>query len=325
MIDVKARRNGLPAGTHLGEFVLEDVLQSGGDALVYRAVDSRRGSRVVLKEFFPLGLGYRTQSGTIRSTRRQNDLAFELGREAFVQEADLLQRGVHPNFVKYKDRITSLDTAFIILEYVHGLTLEQFFEQGNWDKSSERWWAIALDVLGALSGLHEIGYIHADLSTKNIIVRPCGAPVVVDLGSAQSITGRQFVRSVSENHCAIELVTHHRRATPASDLFSLASILYHALTGKPCPSATARLEGKQVDPLKPRARSDFERQFFGAIDKALELVPQDRMQSVDAFLGLVSWSAHDGRLNSNRSWISQLCSGLGGNIARQNTAGRIGL
>lgn len=296
MVALNGKRDALAKGTMRGQYRVDGIIGSGGDALIYCATDKHSTERCVLKEFFPLTCAHRDEHGAIRPSDPGLARDFDLALEAFEQETEILTKISHPNLIGCKGRATMSAGSYIILDHEIGVTLEHLFTQTNWNRSALYWWHALQGIISALRSLHRAGFLHGDISARNIIMRPDNSLVLLDLGSALPLLSQQTIRSVTRVNCAIELIVQNRPAGISADIFAIASILYQALSGYECPSATKRLDGAGFVHLARCANTDFEHKFYSAIDAALAISPEKRPQSVGAFLEGVPLQFHPGLL-----------------------------
>ena len=152
----------------------------------------------------------------------------------FEMEVDALASLAHPNIVELLDAGETADHhLFLATEYVPGCDLSHLLRGGT--ISSERAMDVFRKVAAAISHAHESGIIHRDLKPANILVGADDLVKVTDFGLAKHFSHsatRPTDAFGSPYYIAPELTRSAATATPASDVYSLAVLLYEMLSGK---------------------------------------------------------------------------------------------
>ena len=222
----------LPGRTFGGRYQVKERLGRGGVGEVYRAFDRERGLEVALK--------------VLRSElapRREH-------RQRFLREASVVGRLRHPNIVGVLDDGEQDGRAFIAMELIQGVSLEQHLLRVH-VLSPVEVHALALGVARALQAAHGAGVVHRDVKPGNILLRAersgPGAVAVCDFGLAKLLdaTGHRApatqgsVRLGTPAYMAPELLAGES-SDPRIDLFSLGVVLFEASSGRrPWPEPTA--------------------------------------------------------------------------------------
>lgn len=158
----------------------------------------------------------------------------ETFEKRFYQEARAAAALQHPCIVVvYEIGIdAAADAFFIALEFLRGRTLEDVIAEGPlpWRAALK----IAARLADALSHAHENGTVHRDIKPGNIMILKKGEPKIMDFGVAKldssKLTSQGDVLG-SPGYMAPEQALE-ARVDPRSDIFSLGTVLYEALTGK---------------------------------------------------------------------------------------------
>ncbi len=154
-----------------GRYLLLRLLGTGGMASVWVADDTRTGREVALK---------------ILSDSLALDPAFVA---RFAREAKLAASLDHPGAVRILDAFVEggPERPYLAMEYVPGGTLADRIETGGLD----RWdlTALARDLLGTLTHLHDAGVLHRDLKPANVLLGTDGRVRLTDFGVAQLADG----------------------------------------------------------------------------------------------------------------------------------------
>jgi formylglycine-generating enzyme required for sulfatase activity len=277
----------LPAGTRIEEFEIERVLGSGGFGITYLARDVSLGRMVVIKENLPVQFCFRdTHSLTVapRHSHGEDAENFRWSLENFSKEAAMLASLDHSGIVKVHRSFQALGTAYFVMPFVEGLTLDDLISVRvgkNPAFAEEELKGLLSRVLKALSYLHDRGIYHRDIKPGNILVTLEGIPVLIDFGSArQRLSERSMTVVESAGYTPFEQLQSRGNVGPWSDLYALGGTLVKAMTGEALPKANDRVfdDPWQVLAARPELLHDYSAGFLESIDRALALHPRDRWQ-----------------------------------------------
>jgi TPR repeat protein/predicted Ser/Thr protein kinase len=295
-MDTPINAQALPAGTRLEEFVIESILGSGGFGVTYLARDTSLGRQVVIKENLPAQFFFRdTQSQTVmpRHTTGEDAENFRWSLENFSKEAAMLASLDHPGIVKVLRSFQGFGTAYFVMPFVEGMTLDELMRLRQRDGQSfteEELRGLLDRMLSALGYLHERGIYHRDIKPGNILITNEGRPVLIDFGSArQRLSERSMTVVESAGYTPFEQLQSRGNVGPWSDLYALGGTLVKALTGEAPPKAMDRMRKDPYQPLAERVelRSQFTWEFLHGIDKALAVDEENRWQSAVEWLATV--------------------------------------
>lgn len=284
----------LPNGTELlrGQYTIETYLNSGGFGITYLARDSL-DRVVVIKECFPSSMCYRAEK-TVRPRSRSHKGEFEAIVKLFGHEARALAKLSHPNIVGVHQVFEDNDTAYMALDFVEGRDLLDVLESEPERLEPRLIRDILKRVLNAVSYIHDRGVLHRDISPDNILLDCNDNPVLIDFGAAREQATRasqvlSALQTVKDGYSPHEFYIADGEHKACSDLYALAATFYHLISGDAPPSSQQRLSAiaeKREDPFKPLLdyKTAFDGHFCGAINKALSLFPDDRIQSAEEWL-----------------------------------------
>ena len=271
----------LPKGHRLEEYEVVRVLGTGGFGITYLAFDHQLDGPVALKEYFPAEVATRAAGGRVASMSPEQREVFAWGLDRFIDEARSIHRFRHPNVVRAHRYVKEHGTAYIVMEYVEGESLQAILdERGRLTADEWRRWLDPL--LDGLAHVHGHGYLHRDIKPANIVIRAAdGEPVLIDFGAARvAARERTHTQLLTPGYAPIEQHSSEGIQGPPTDIYALAAVSYRVLTGKRLPSAPDRVLDGRYEPLAgriPRAG----RAWLAAIDQGLALRPEDRPQTVE--------------------------------------------
>ncbi|HUC85373.1 MAG TPA: serine/threonine-protein kinase [Candidatus Acidoferrales bacterium] len=157
--------------------------------------------------------------------------ADEATRRRVLDEARKTAALRDPAIVTIFSVLDEADPPAIVMELVEGFALDRFTAELNFEQKAR----LLREVARGLAVAHEHGVIHRDLKPDNVIVGPDMRPRILDFGLALSLeeAGRQgFGFEGTPLYASPEQVQGHS-LTPASDVFSLGSLMFKVLTGRP--------------------------------------------------------------------------------------------
>ncbi len=283
----------LPAGTRIEEFVIESVLGSGGFGITYLARDTALGRQVVIKENLPVQFCFRDPSSLMVAPRHsQSDDAdnFQWSLENFSKEAAMLASLHHPGIVQVLRSFQAFGTAYFVMPYVEGVTLEDLLQSRQQEGQSfneEELRGLIERVLVALDHLHQRGIYHRDIKPGNILITSEGTPVLIDFGSArQRLSERSMTVVESAGYTPFEQLQTRGRIGPWSDLYAFGATLAKVITGAAPPKATDRAFDDPWTPLAqaPKWSARYSAAFLTGVDRAMAVRIEERFQDAEEWL-----------------------------------------
>jgi len=258
-----------PRPESIGRYRIVGELDSGGQALVYRAVHPTLPRDVAIK------IAHDPSS---------------IDRSLLKGDAELLCLLDHPNLVRVHDLDLHEGRPFVVMEFVRGRNLQQVAEQSVPSPYQAAAW-IAV-IARALEYVHRCGVVHQDIKPKNILIDESGRPRLIDFGVARwRNVWSEGQAGPSGGTLAFMAPEQARgeseRVGAPSDIFGMGGALYYLLTGQ------APFEGKtRNDQWRRASKCDFDRAALRAkkvprgleriVLKAMAAEPMDRFASADA-------------------------------------------
>jgi serine/threonine-protein kinase len=198
-----------------GRYQIRSRIARGGMATVYLATDLRLERRVAIK---------------VMHGHLADDSKF---KERFIQEARSAARLAHPNVVNVFDQGQDSDMAYLVMEYLPGITLRDLLHEHHL-LTTEQTLDIMEAVLAGLAAAHKAGIVHRDLKPENVLLADDGRIKIGDFGlaraaSANTATGAALLGTIA--YLSPELVMRGIADT-RSDIYAVGIMMYEMLVGE---------------------------------------------------------------------------------------------
>ena len=301
----------LHQGGFLGRYEVGGLIGRGGFGLVYKGTHSELGIDVAIKEYFPSELSVREDSG-IRPSKPEFAIPFAEGLERFLKEAKQLEKFSEcPAIVTCRDFFHANGTAYMIMDYVDGLSLSSLLERRESDGNPFTEQDLVNIIKPLLTGLqivHESGVYHRDIKPSNILVkREDGVPVLIDFGAAKQMTSRhtKSLAPYTDGYAAMEQVGEGEIG-PWTDIYGVGAIMWRMVAGgmppfmPPNPVTVQRrafdlMQGRG-DPLpsvQNVGQGRFSDTILQSIDECLKIKLEERIQTCTELIKRLSPPSSD--------------------------------
>ena len=278
----------LRKGTRLiGRYTIEGVLGQGGFGITYLGIDELHEKKVAIKEFFPQGIVTRNieYKDTVTVTFVGEKDNYEKGKERFLKEARTMAKfSKDEGIVKALDFFEINNTAYIVMEYLEGITLKQYLRE-NKRIAPEDLIELLVPLIESLDEIHSQGMIHRDISPDNIMVLPDGRIKLMDFGAARDYTefGEKSLSIVLKpGYAPPEQYQTHGIQGPWTDIYALCATMYKCITGENPPDAIERVMDDHLKKISAFGISVLP-QIEEAIIKGMSVAANDRYQNVGDF------------------------------------------
>ncbi|MGB7538973.1 MAG: protein kinase [Anaerolineales bacterium] len=257
-----------------GRYRIDSILGRGGMGSVYKSLDENLGIPVAVKE---------------------NLFTTEEYARQFRREATILAGLRHSNLPRVTDHfVIAGQGQYLVMDYIDGDDLRSRIDKGN--LPSER---LALDwarqICEALNYLHnrQPPVVHRDIKPGNIRVTSEGRAVLVDFGLARLMEGPTTTtgaKAMTPGYSPPEQYGASRTDS-RTDIYALAATLYTLLTGAMPEDGLERALGQRtLTPIRTR-NPKISAGVAAAIEKALEVLPENRFQLIGDFQKALSLAA----------------------------------
>lgn len=262
-------------------YKITEIIGQGGMGCVYLAEDLRLAGRLC----------------ALKVVYYENNLppdVIKQTREQFKREATVLARLDHPNLPKVSDFFSDEDRDYLVMDYVPGKDLRALMleEKKKSNFLAERvvlsW---ADQIADALIYLHDQTpvILHRDIKPSNIKLTPNGIIKLVDFGLVKILISGEKTITVVHGHGSAYYTPLEQyggdtgHTDPRSDVYSFGATLYHLLTNSAPKEARERfLDPGGEQPIR-KINSDISPRTERAIMLAMNVHPDQRIQSVRKF------------------------------------------
>jgi len=262
---------GFRTGFFYGDYKVLYLVGAGTFARVYRATHRANNELYAIK--------------VLRKSRSEDPEEAEL----FRREGELGMDLMHPNIVAIHEVISKGKVHFLVMDFVEGHNLRDFFKvRGKFDPLEAT--RITADVVAGLTYAFQKGVTHRDLKLSNVILSSEGVAKLVDFGLAGlgAVENEELGDGGNQraiDYAGLERSSNVRKGDNRSDLFFCGCIYYQLLCGHPPMSETRdraqRLNKSRFKDILPIAKIAPELPFplVRVVNKALEFDPDRRYQT----------------------------------------------
>ncbi len=250
-----------------------DLLGEGPLSEVYKAVDEKLGRTVALK---------------ILRAHVEIDPEAE---KRFEREAIHTSHLAHNNIATIYEYDECEGRSYIAMEFLHGRTLDKIIR--DQPLGTDEALRIAKQLTAALGHVHDNGLIHRDLKPANVMILDDGTVKLLDFGIARANGEPTITQHGMLVGTVLYMSPEQVRGEDLdsrSDIFSLGSVLYHAMTGtlpfpgSSFPEVCMSILDSRPQPLS-QVKPGFPEQLESFVMKCLEPEPEARYVNASAAHG----------------------------------------
>ncbi len=272
-------------GLYNNRYVIGTCIGFGGFGITYKAWDNVLETVVAVKEYYPTGLVQRVpgKPQVIIYTGESKE-EYMQGLERFLDEAKNMAKFVdNPNIVHVDAFFEENNTAYLVMEYLPGMTLKSYLKSKGGRIGCEEVIPIADAVITALKEIHAGGIIHRDISPDNIMLCNDGRIKLLDFGAARfSDADQERTRSIilKPGFAPPEQYQAKSKQGPWTDIYALCATVYRAITGVlPDESVNRVIEDTVQSPIQ--IYGDIPERISNTVMKGMSIYPEIRFSNVD--------------------------------------------
>jgi sugar lactone lactonase YvrE len=230
------------------------------------------------------------QSLEIDVAIKENSIVSEASERQFKREAKLLAALRHPNLPRVTEHFVVPDQGqYLVMDFVPGEDIMQKMRSHGDSLPEDEVMKWAKEILQALDYLHNRPQpvLHRDIKPGNIKITPAGRAVLVDFGLAKfedpNTPTTKGAKAYTPGFAPPEQYGGAGRTDSRTDIYSFGATLYMMLTGQVPTDSLKRMIGEAKLPGVRELNPSISPHVAEAIERALELQPDDRFGSVKEF------------------------------------------
>lgn len=243
------------------KYVVKKLIGAGGFGRTYLMMDKLLNIPVAVKEL----------TNPVEKDKAQ-----------FLKEAQMMARfSQDQGIVNVRDFFESNGTAYIVMEYLEGMDLQEYVKARGRMPVGETLEKLR-PVMESLAVIHREGFIHRDVSPDNIRMAADGRLKLLDFGAARDINeeGQTMTVLLKKGYTPAEQYRGKAYQGPWTDVYALSGVIYYCLTGKTPQDSIQRLFHDELG--RPSALgARIEPRQEEALLKGLAIQPEDRYASME--------------------------------------------
>lgn len=242
---VNALQHHLKPGTVLrqGKYLVGRALGEGGFGITYIGRDLVLNMRIAIKEYYPRVFVCRDPEGEVRTvTDEQEAFDFPKGVTSFLEEAQKMAMFAgKQEIVNVRDFFEENGTAYIVMEYLDGMTLKDYLT--SFGRIPVNTFLLLIDpILLALDVMHQKYVIHRDISPDNIMFLKNGSLKLLDFGAAKELLDTKSLSvTLKHGYAPMEQYGSKNLQGAWTDVYAVCATIYACITGVRPDSAVNRV------------------------------------------------------------------------------------
>ena len=263
---------------------IDNMLSCGGFSIVYLARD-QNDLPVAIKEYLPAQLALRQTGDALPSIVEEDAAAFNYGMRCFFEEGRSLAMLSHPNLVRVLDFFRANETAYIVMRYERGRTLQEHIRARRGTLREKFLRGVFAQLMNGLREVHRNRLLHLDIKPANIYIRNDGTPLLIDFGAARQTLaagGGRLSPMYTPGFAPPEQYRRRELLGPWSDIYAVGATLLTCVAGMAPQAADLREENDHYVSATRLWSGKYSRSLLATIDWCLDLDPLKRPQSVFA-------------------------------------------
>ncbi len=276
--------NYLQSGTIIDHYMIERELAHGGFSSVYLARQLEDQVQVAIKEYLPRKLAHRTWNNVVVPNSDQAQQMFMRGRALFFEEAKVLAKLKHHNIVEVINFFQANETVYMVMTYDYGITLDRLIHKKVIPVTEDFLTTVFKLLLEGVEVIHSHQFVHLDIKPANVLIRAENDPLLLDFGAIRRFPPQPSAlraKVLSTGFSPIEQYENRGKIGPWTDIYAIGASMRACWDLKVPPAAPDRFMQDQLVPATKVYKRKFPEHLLKAIDWAMEILPDNRPQTVE--------------------------------------------
>ncbi len=266
-------------------YLVGNATENNGEGVTYIGWDNENDSVVNIREYFPKGIAKRNEDGSV-SIISGNEFVFNEGIMNFLE----LNRKIAkitglPSLTETIEIFEDNGTAYVITKAIQGITLREFLVRNGGNLKWEQARPLFLPLITTVAALHEAGIIHRGISPETVMVGRdgklklggfCIRPVRM---SRSNMTIQLFPGFSAVEQYGYDIECRDGKYT---DVYGMAATLFRVLMGTAPTDVAERISNDNLQ-IPSRYAEILPKFVLSALANALQIMPENRTQDMDAF------------------------------------------
>lgn len=283
--------NYISPGTVINErYLIGKSLYRDTGTVTYVGKDCVTDRKVAVTEYLPSDISFRdTSSGALRPYPTKAEI-YETGISGFIEDAIAASSVNHDRVARVYDIFEANDTAYVVTEYVEGVSLDEYLE-GNMYLSYADAIGMVKQLFEIAGLINDIGMVSLNFTPRSIYLSNTDGIKIVNRNFGKMALAKCY--GINESECEDgyapeELYGDCDQVDERADVYCLAAVILRVLTGSdPVDSLKrrAKIELTGKDPIVRQLRllTDIPRSKVDALRNALNVAAADRTENIATF------------------------------------------
>jgi len=270
-------------------YLVGKVLSYNGSGATYIAFDMIMKCKVKIREYMPENLASRDKGDPQIKATAGSEIQYKSLKMDFM---DLARHLVKLNSLSEVEHVNDMfeenNTAYIVYEFVEGMTLAEFLKKNGGYISWEDTKQLFMPLLSCMSAIHTSEIIHRGISPETILVDRSGNLKLTAFDIAPSRTARsELVAQLYAGYAAPEQYASSAWQGTFTDVYALAATIYRSLTGTMPIEAISRVSSDNLVSASA-LNSSIPKNVSNALASAMALSPEKRTETVSMLISQLS-------------------------------------